>query len=290
MKFDTELTMSKPFGPWMLRGKLPKEILDKMIKITDKITDDARKINAGPGLVGIIDDEPWIPPETLKDEGVFEFFTDLGSYFIRESMDRIKLQDDRAEVIFSGGYGSPSTKKTPVQGDESTEVRPNLKIELDSMWIVNQKQHEYNPAHLHTNATVSSVMYLKIPEVMRKRNIVGKQETDGRIEFIYGASGEVWKTFDPGTMSILPEVGDIFMWPSDLLHTVYPFIGEGIRRSVSYNLRHEFLPPNGTHHIKPGEETITHQKEAKVISMEEARLQTKVELLEDKLNKLQDKK
>ena len=30
MKFDTELTMSKPFGPWMLRGKLPKEILDKM--------------------------------------------------------------------------------------------------------------------------------------------------------------------------------------------------------------------------------------------------------------------
>jgi hypothetical protein len=158
------------------------------------------------------------------------------------------------------------------------------------MWIVNQKQHEYNPAHLHTNATVSSVMYLKIPEVMRKRNIVGKQETDGRIEFIYGASGEVWKTFDPGTMSILPEVGDIFMWPSDLLHTVYPFIGEGIRRSVSYNLRHEFLPPNGTHYIKPGEETITHQKEAKVISMEEARLQTKVELLEDKLNKLQDKK
>ena len=31
MKFDTELTMSKPFGPWMLRGKLPKEILDKML-------------------------------------------------------------------------------------------------------------------------------------------------------------------------------------------------------------------------------------------------------------------
>ena len=30
MKFDTELKLTKPFGPWMLKAKLPEEVLNKM--------------------------------------------------------------------------------------------------------------------------------------------------------------------------------------------------------------------------------------------------------------------
>ena len=38
-----------------------------------------------------------------------------------------------------------------------------------------------------------------------------------------------------------PEVGDMFMFPSYLLHTVYPFLGDGERRSVSFNAIHWFV-------------------------------------------------
>jgi len=91
----------------------------------------------------------------------------------------------------------------------------------------------------------------------------------------------MWKRFELGTWAHQPEVGDIFMWPADLLHTVYPFLGDGIRRSCSFNAIHEFqyLPTKQIH-----------EQQKNVISMKEARLQTKVDLLEDKLNKLQDKK
>ena len=42
-------------------------------------------------------------------------------------------------------------------------------------------------------------------------------------------------------MNISPISGLLVMFPSYLLHTVYPFIGEGERRSVSLNARHSFV-------------------------------------------------
>jgi hypothetical protein len=34
----------------------------------------------------------------------------------------------------------------------------------------------------------------------------------------------------------MPIVGDIFIFPAHLFHTVYPFFGEGERRSFSANI------------------------------------------------------
>ena len=282
MKFDTELKLTKPFGPWMLKAKLPEEVLNKMIKITDKISDDTMKISLGHGLAGMIEDEPFVPDDILKSEGIFDFFVDLGKYYVEESMKRTMDAHDALEHIISGGYSTPVEKKIYVKGDETIErTKPDLKINMEAMWIVNQKEGEYNPAHLHTNASISSVMYLKIPK-FRPRNLAGKKEMDGKIEFIYGANGEVWQTFDSGTLSVLPEVGDLFMWPSDLLHTVYPFLGDGVRRSVSYNLIHSYE--------KKEAELPIQMKTGKVVSMNEARLETKIGLLEDELKKVKSKK
>jgi hypothetical protein len=72
------------------------------------------------------------------------------------------------------------------------------------------------------------------------------------------------------------------MWPSDLLHTVYPFLGDGVRRSVSYNLIHSYE--------KKEAELPIQMKTGKVVSMNEARLETKIGLLEDELKKVKSKK
>ena len=34
---------------------------------------------------------------------------------------------------------------------------------------------------------------------------------------------------------IEPTVGTLWMWPAQLLHTVYPFLGEEERRSIAWN-------------------------------------------------------
>jgi hypothetical protein len=281
-KWNVNLTLDRPFGPWILKGKLPDDILQKMIKITDKITDDPKKISLGHGLAGIIEDEPFVPGEILRAEGVYDFFIDLVKYYANESMSRAMAAAGEGyslDEIINRNYTAPIIAEVnPSFQSTKQKKKPKLKVNMESMWIVNQKENEYNPTHLHTNCTISSVMYLKIPKY-KPRNIPGKISMDGKIEFIYHSSGEMWKTFESGTLSHQPEVGDIFMWPADLLHNVNPFLGDGIRRSCAFNSYHEFQ----------SQEPLTGQPGASIISMNEARLQTKVSLLEDELKKVKSK-
>jgi hypothetical protein len=38
---------------------------------------------------------------------------------------------------------------------------------------------------------------------------------------------------------VKPKVGQLLMFPSTLLHTVYPFQGSGERRSLAFNLNYK---------------------------------------------------
>jgi len=53
-----------------------------------------------------------------------------------------------------------------------------INMKFVSGWIVNQKENEYNPAHYHSNCSISAVLYLKVPE-FRPRGFVGKKNIDG---------------------------------------------------------------------------------------------------------------
>ena len=43
-----------------------------------------------------------------------------------------------------------------------------------------------------------------------------------------------------GTFSTNPIPGMLYIFPSNLLHTVYPFKGDGERRSIAFNGLHKF--------------------------------------------------
>ena len=76
---------------------------------------------------------------------------------------------------------------------------------------------------------------MKVPDnisTVNKRNTKEKYATEGYIDFIYGPSSVVTS----GNLCCLPVVGDIYIFPSHLFHTVYPFYGEGERRSFSANM------------------------------------------------------
>ena len=211
---DMDVQMMMPFGPSMLKAKLPDRIVDMMLEITDDITKDTEKVNWGHALAGQIRDEPLISNELLKEKGLHNWFSNLAQYYI--------------------------TEHNKIKGVTLKMVDPIIETDITSMWIVNQKEGEYNPVHHHTNATISCVFYLKIPKYT-PRELPYKVSADGSIEFVSHAGGEEYNTFNKGCYLTNPEVGDLYMFPSYLLHTVYPFLGEGERRSVSFNVMHRYV-------------------------------------------------
>ena len=46
-------------------------------------------------------------------------------------------------------------------------------------------------------------------------------------------------------MQITPAPGVMLMFPSYLVHTVYPFIGEGERRCIAFNANYRIVEPTG---------------------------------------------
>ena len=106
------------------------------------------------------------------------------------------------------------------------------------MWIIEQQSGEYNPIHTHTNCDISSVMYLKVPTFLDSEK--PDRDDDGTIYFIGGA-GEHSK-LKTNSLKVKPTPGAFFMFPSHLMHTVYPYKTNDnfARRSVSFNASFEY--------------------------------------------------
>ena len=118
--------------------------------------------------------------------------------------------------------------------DKKSILAEEWYTQMLSMWVVSQKDNEYNPCHIHTQCSISTVMYLKIPEYLPSRKSYRKD--DGAINFT-GPTGKDIEWGNP-TMTFQPEVGDFYIFPAKQQHFVYPFRtegGEGERRSISFN-------------------------------------------------------
>ena len=122
--------------------------------------------------------------------------------------------------------------------------------QINSAWIVSQYENEYNPAHNHTGCDISAVIYLKCPDVKGRRNLEskkGKHDNDGDISFIHSATGNRnFDVFEKGVINMTPVPGLLVMFPSYLIHTVYPFIGEGERRCLPFNAVYRILDKDKT--------------------------------------------
>ena len=109
-----------------------------------------------------------------------------------------------------------------------------------SAWAVCQFENEYNPVHFHTACNISSVMYLKIPKFdkrWKEDRPFKDNSVDGCIEFVNGITDLMG--MEMGTYRHRPKVGELFLFPSNLLHTVYPFKGDSERRSLAFNIAYQ---------------------------------------------------
>ena len=106
---------------------------------------------------------------------------------------------------------------------------------LASLWINHQKKHEFNPPHDH-DGTLSFVIYLQVPEMLRIENETGQKFSKscgpGGIQFVYGEGMRDAVNF----VSHFPKELEMFIFPAWLKHWVCPFKSDCTRISVSGNV------------------------------------------------------
>ena len=188
-------------GPAVLKVKIPELILKKLNDYIDKIINDKaklKKLDYGEALVGDVTQEFLLEIEFVKSSGWLEF---LGN----------------SSKIYT----------------ELNEGKKISKFNLLKTWVVRQFQNEYNPTHWH-GGHISGAGFLKVPKSLGEstQQKKSKKYRGVSLQLIHGA-----RMFTcPSTFNITPEVGDFYLFPNYLMHTVFPFKDtEDERRSISFN-------------------------------------------------------
>ena len=217
-----EVKFLEPFSATILERQVPDRFIEIVNEIGDEVLSDdttSAEWDFSENLVGKVSKEVQIPL-TNKEERKYT----LG--FMKEScllyLQRMIEKNRAYEWNKMTGPGTP------------VNLHPSIEnIHLAQCWLVSQYKNEYNPWHKHSG-NFSAVMYLKIPEGMNDfmdREYNDHYPASGLIQFMYGEAQD----FRSDTLMCKPEVGKMFLFPSWLRHSVYPFYCEGERRSLSFN-------------------------------------------------------
>ena len=201
----------QPWSTFVMKTKLPKVVFDKMLEITNKIVDNAENEKSwGHNLAGQIEHELVVEREILQKYGIMQFFLDMVRHYVINQL--LQMMPYNQENILNDEWVT----------------------DLLSMWVVSQKEHEYNPMHIHTQCQISAVMYLKVPKFSESRK--SHREDDGSIVFSNNCSLD--DMLASPQIALKPQVGDLYIFPAKLAHHVYPFRSDDEdkeRRSVSFN-------------------------------------------------------
>ena len=120
------------------------------------------------------------------------------------------------------------------------KIKP-YKIHLNSIWVNEMKEHEYNPVHVHQgnlSTGLSSVMILKLPESFGVEYSSSEQPQNGKLQILGSTSGQFAK------IDYQPEAAsrDFYIFSYDMRHCVYPFNGQGLRRTLAANCDVDYNP------------------------------------------------
>ena len=186
-----------PFGPLIGKTMMSHDLVEYMKHGMGKTTEDF-----GHNLAGVIKDQPVFDGNTGK-----KVIDKLGKF--------IKEYHQRSTLASSVGI---------------YQVDGKHKIELVDGWFVSQVAGEYNPMHSHPGGLLSCVGYLEVPKQIAEPE--DDWSSSGCIEFSYGTP----TALNNSNLMFRPQVGDFYIFPGWLNHAVYPFEGDGRRRSFSMNL------------------------------------------------------
>ena len=109
-------------------------------------------------------------------------------------------------------------------------------LEFTSSWYVKMQQGGHLTTHIHEIGWLSGAVYLAIPDP-------SLGSTEGAFE--YGTHGDEYPIIAPKTAAdfptahIMPQVGDIVLFPSSLFHRTIPFNSNQERICIAFDLKPE---------------------------------------------------
>ena len=200
---ELEYKFIKHFGPSIFKVKIPDHLIKELNKYTDNIIKNKKKsseLDNGDRLVGDVTQEFKLEKDFVTEIGWLKFLADCtGTWVLHEIGKKI------------------------------------TKFNLLNTWIVRQFKHEYNPVHWHTGH-ISGAGFLKLPTTFgtHKQKKPSKDYMGGNLQLINGS-----RMFMSNSIyNIQPEVGNFYLFPNYMMHTVYPFKdSDEERRSISFNAK-----------------------------------------------------
>ena len=203
----------------MLQHRLPHQVVTTLNDYLDTLRQNKQRESAGSSLVGQIHqgEQLVMDYEDVKLIPFTRIVESLAAAYLRHFVEQTK---------------SPLRAK---------------RISMDKLWSVHSFEGDYNPIHDHTTAApmgISFTTWTMVPEQIMQFSdervdlYDSSGAIDGYINFIYGLN----QVSDPERLRpsqsryIMPEPGKLLLFPSWMQHTVYPFFGQGERRTVAGNL------------------------------------------------------
>ena len=198
---EDKLNIIKPFGPAIAKVKMPEKIINALNDHVDKIVNNeelSKKFDTGKNLAGNVKQELSLSKEMSDESGWSSFLSNA----------------TRAWIKFCIGK--------------------NIKeFQINNSWIVRQFSNEYNPIHWHSGH-ISGAGFLKVPSTFGETFQKDKKNLNGKLVLIHGSKSFLCNS----KYEITPEVGDFYIFPHYLMHTVYPFKDTNDeRRSISFNAK-----------------------------------------------------
>ena len=204
----------QPWSNMICKIKLEDDMFEELQKLYDYVKEQKWK-SFGRQLVGQISEEPEVTPEILQ------MFPKWGSFCLRITHEYVK-------TAMSQSLYSEKEKL-------DSFLKEEIMTRIQTMWFVNQKPGEYNPAHIHTNCKVSAVVYLQTP----KEQVKGRKDhyqSDGKITFMNNTGTDM--NFSNSQCSFEPKPGEMYVFPALQHHMVWPYRSsnpDDSRISLSFN-------------------------------------------------------
>ena len=208
--------VNAPWAQLVASTKVPDELFKTTLELTDKIYEDVNRDSAGESLAGQIDNEYFISEEKLLESGLMDYFIEMTIKYWGTVLTNGNLWQYLDKKFENGPHGF------------------DYACRIVSAWTVHQYENEYNPIHNHSNCKISAVMHLKFPEKIKPPVKEHTGGLDGNLVFTGMGDADEWCT-SPVMNCKSSNVGWLHLFPSSLGHSVYPFKGEGERRSLSFN-------------------------------------------------------
>jgi hypothetical protein len=207
---------------YVLETQMPQKMVDDVNDYMDEYREDKNKQSLASTLVGQIDKGE----QLLLDH------------------------NDKRMVEYNNFICSLSAEYINNFAAAGNPLKCAKKVEIDETWSVHSYDGDYNPIHDHGTKTlmgISTTAWTKVPSQIGAKAIANSPSyslynesghSDGCISFQYGRVSVLdSERLAPAQSFVMtPEVGKLLVFPSWLQHMVYPFKGEGERRTIASNL------------------------------------------------------